>query len=133
MTTAFLLTVLISVLALVLYIWTGVVVGRARIKYNVPAPQIQGPEEFNRLFRIQQNTLEQIVLFLAALWLAYGVCPTIWPAIAGVVWLIGRIIYGKAYARDPNARGAGFIIAILVSMGLLLTALIGVIIQFAEK
>jgi hypothetical protein len=55
-------------LALVEYIVLVGLVGRARAKYGVKAPAISGPEAFDRIFRVQQNTLEGLVVFLPGLW-----------------------------------------------------------------
>jgi len=73
------------------------------------APAVTGAPEFERAFRIQQNTLEQLIWFLPSLWLfAFYVSPT-WGGILGLVWVGGRIHYALSYYRDPEARGPGFI------------------------
>src|SRR5690606_15413500 len=122
-----LLTSLVTLLALIVYLWTGLNVGRARGKYSVMAPAITGPEEFNRIFRVQQNTLEQLVLFLPALWLAHLAINAIWVPAVGAVWIVGRILYAFLYVRDPAKRGAGFMLTFLSTIILLLTALISTV------
>lgn len=119
MAIAFHLTVLVSALALIVYIWTSVLVGRARIRYGVHAPATSGPEEFERVFRVQQNTLEQLVLFLPVLWLAFVSFNTIWPAVVGLLWPLGRVIYALSYQADPKKRGPGFLLTFLPSLALL--------------
>lgn len=123
------LTIIVSIFALAVYLWTGLLVGRARTRYNVPAPATTGPEDFNRLFRVQQNTLEQLVLFLPALWLCYLVFHSLWPALVGLLWPIGRIIYALGYARAADKRHIAFAISWFVSLGLLIAALIGALLR----
>lgn len=125
MTVAFHLTVLVSLLALIYYIWTAAMVGRARARHGVKAPSTDGPEGFLCAFRLQQNTLEQLVLFLPVLWLAYISYNSIWPAFVGAVWLLGRVIYAYAYlVAGPQKRGPGFLLTFLSSLVLLLAVLL---------
>lgn len=42
-------------------------VARARATYRVPAPAIVGHEVFERYFRVQMNTLEQLVIFVPSI------------------------------------------------------------------
>ena len=99
---------IVTVVALLQFTWFGLLVGRARDKYGIAAPATHGNETFERHFRVHMNTLEQLVTFLPVLWIfAYMVSP-IWAAGLGVVYLIGRAIYGRAYVRDPKSRSLGF-------------------------
>src|SRR5450756_2618723 len=63
------LVAIVTVLVLIQYVVLGVRVGQARTRYGVEAPAISGHPMFERHFRIHQNTLEQLVVFLPALWL----------------------------------------------------------------
>jgi glutathione S-transferase len=118
------LTGLITTLALLLYFVLIINVGRARTKYKVPVPQMTGDPAFERVLRVQQNTLEQIVFFLPLFWLfSYFVNP-LWGAVAGGLWIIGRIIYAWGYYQATEKRGPGFAISALSSMALLLGALV---------
>jgi glutathione S-transferase len=117
------LTGLISVLALLLYFVLTINVGRARAKYKVPVPQMTGDPDFERVLRVQQNTLEQIIFFLPLLWLfSYFVNP-VWGAGLGTLWIIGRIIYAWGYYQATEKRGPGFAIASLSSIVLLIASL----------
>jgi len=120
---------LVTVLALLLYAATGFRVGQMRARHNVMAPSVSGPPEFERAFRVQQNTLEQIVLFIPALWLfAFLVSPN-WAGAIGLVWIGGRICYGSSYLRDPQKRGPGFLVAFGAAAVLLVGALVGAIVK----
>ncbi|MGA9573970.1 MAG: MAPEG family protein, partial [Lysobacterales bacterium] len=57
---------LIVLLALLQYVLFTARVGLARGKYHVDAPSCEGDENWNRLFRVQQNTLEQLIVFVPA-------------------------------------------------------------------
>lgn len=114
----------VTLLALLVYFWATLRVGQARMKYGVEAPATTGAPEFERAFRIQQNTLEQIVLFLPSLWLFALLVSDMWAGVAGLAWVIGRVLYVLGYARAAEKRGLGFTIALLASVVLLLGALI---------
>ena len=115
---------IVTVFALLQFIWFGVQVGRARAKYGVAAPAASGNEIFERHFRVQMNTLEQLVLFLPALWIfGYHVSP-IWAAGLGVVFIIGRFIYASAYVRDPKRRSLGFSLTALPTLAMMVGILV---------
>ena len=111
--------------ALLMYFWVTVRAGAARGKYKVPAPAITGAPEFERAFRVQQNTLEQMMLFLPSLWLFAALIGDRWAGIAGLVWVVGRIAYAVGYAQAAEKRSAGFIISMLASLVLLIGAIVG--------
>ena len=101
------LTVLVTVFALLVYVAVTLGVGRARMRTGVKAPDMDGPAEFQRAVRVQMNTLEQIAMFLPALWLfalSWGDRPA---ALIGVLWPLARIVYARAYMADPAKRGPG--------------------------
>lgn len=94
-------------------------VGYARGRYKVSAPATTGPFEFECAFRVQMNTLENAVMFLPALWLAAIYFSPRIAAAVGAVWLVARLWYAFAYARNPKSRGAPFVIA-YASWGMLM-------------
>jgi uncharacterized membrane protein YecN with MAPEG domain len=100
-----------------------------RHRFDVKAPSVSGPPEFERAQRVQQNTLEQIVLFMPALWLFVLLVSGFWGGVVGLVWVAGRIFYAVSYQRDPETRGPGFIVALAASAILLLGALAGAIVN----
>ena len=117
------LTVLASGAALIIYIAVFMIAGRARTTYGVAAPAVHGHIEFEKRHRVQMNTLEQLVLFLPALWLAAPVLGDRNTALIGAVWSLGRIVYAAAYVRDPKTRSLGFGLTLVPSLILLVAAL----------
>jgi glutathione S-transferase len=119
-------TGLITILMLLLYFWTAIKVGKARGTYGVKAPATSGPEEFNLIYRGHVNTLEQLVLTLPALWLFAVYVGDIWAAAAGLVWIIGRVIYVTSYGKAADKRGMGFMIGLLATACVLMGSLISI-------
>ena len=111
---------IVIVLALIQYFVFGMLVGKARGTYEVHAPAISGHPVFERYYRVHQNTLEMIVMFIPAIVLfSYLVRPDIAAGI-GAFYLVGRIIYLRAYVADPAKRGLGFMVSMLPVLVLLL-------------
>lgn len=117
----------ITGLAIFVYLWTGIVVGKARKVHGVDYPNTQGSDDFNRVWRAHQNTLEQFAIFIPSLWLFAIVVNDCWAAALGLAWIIGRILYVRGYTIAAQKRGPGFLIAILSTAALLFGAL-GVIV-----
>jgi len=118
---------IVSVLALLQYVAFGAAVAHARGKYGVRAPAVAGHEVFERYFRVQQNTLELIVVLLPALWLFAQYVDANWAAGLGVAYLLGRTLYFFGYVRDPAKRELGFGLTALPIVVLLVGALIGAV------
>jgi glutathione S-transferase len=129
-----LVAISITVLALFQFLVFGALVGRARGRYGVHAPAVSGNEVFERYFRVQMNTLEQLVLLLPALWIAatYAFVAYYWIALLGVMYLIGRILYLRGYVADPKKRELGFALSSLPVLALIVIDLIGVIIRWVK-
>ena len=113
--------------ALLVLLWTVFEVGRARGRYGIKAPAVTGHPDFERIFRVQMNTLEQSVLFFPALWLCANYFRADVAGIAGLVWVVGRIWYAIGYYRAAAARGAGFGLSMLAFAVLLAGAAFGLI------
>ena len=118
---------LVAILALLQFFAFALLVGRARGKYGVKAPAITGNEMFERAFRVQMNTLELLVLFLPALYLSAKYWSPLYVAGAGAIYIIGRIVYWRAYMAAPQTRTLGFALSIGPCLVLLVAALVGVI------
>ena len=117
------LTALITCLAILLYFLTSVSVAKARATFGIKAPAISGNVDFERVFRVQMNTLEWMPIFLPSLWLfAIYISDPIAAAI-GLVWVAGRILYMTGYSQAAEKRGRGFGIQALATIILWLGAL----------
>ena len=114
---------IVTLLSLLVYLWTGIRVGGARAKTGINAPAMTGDPILERAVRIQMNTLEWLPVYLAALWLFALYWNDRVAALAGVVWMVGRIIYALTYAADPGKRSLGFMIQALATTVLLFGAL----------
>jgi glutathione S-transferase len=124
-----LLSAVVTILAILLYSYMSVRVGQMRGKHNITAPSTSGHPEFERAFRIHYNTLEALAVFITLLWLATIYFHTLpWlPALVGLLWVIGRVIYMTGYTADPAKRGTGFGISMLCQFVLLVLAIIGIV------
>jgi glutathione S-transferase len=116
---------LVSGLVLLQYVGFGILVGNARGKYGVKAPAITGHEVFERHFRVQQNTLELLVVMLPAMWLFARYVSPAWAAGLGLVYFGGRLVYLRSYVADPASRSAGFGLSMLPVLAMVLGAMIG--------
>jgi len=120
---------IVVIVSLLQYFGFGLAVARARGRYQCPAPATTGHEMFERYYRVQMNTLEQLVLFLPATVLFAWVFDPRWAAALGVVWIVGRLLYFRSYVRDPRSRALGFALTALPSLGMLGAALVGLVLQ----
>lgn len=116
---------IVAALAIVQYFYFGFMVGRARQRYGVKAPATSGHEQFDRAYRVQMNTLEQLVGFLPALILASFYVPAGVAAGLGLVYLVGRFIYRQQYLSNPSRRGPGFLLTIAPTTALLVCVFVG--------
>jgi glutathione S-transferase len=101
-------TALVTCLAILFYFMTSVEVAKARAKFGIKAPAISGNPDFERVFRVQMNTLEWLPIFLPALWLFAIYISDAIAAVLGLVWIAGRILYMTGYSKAANKRGRGF-------------------------
>lgn len=118
---------IVTALALIQYLWLGLNVGGARKKYGVAAPATTGNEAFERVFRVHANTTEQLVMFLPPMWICAHYWNPAWVAALGVLFIIGRFVYSKAYITDPKSRSLGFMLTFIPIFWFLVGTLVGAI------
>ena len=105
------LPALVTLLAVLWYVVTGIQVGRMRTRYGVRAPATTGDPAFERAFRVQMNELEQLVAFLPAMWIFAVFGDTRLAAAIAGVWLVGRVVYAIGYWAEARRRHLGFSIS----------------------
>jgi glutathione S-transferase len=122
-------TALIILLALAQYLYFTLRVGAGRARYGVQAPHTSGNENWERLFRVQQNTLEQLIVFIPALAVFGMYLSARWAVLPGVLFLVGRQLYSHEYVNNPKSRGPGMGLTFFANAALIIGALVGVILK----
>jgi glutathione S-transferase len=123
-------TAFVTLLDMILYFILALNVARARNKYKVEPPNVDGPPEFRRIFRVQMNMLEQMAMHLPILWIAAYAMDDVFAAAFGSVWLLGRLLYAIRYYQKASRRMKGFFIGLGANVILLLGALAGTVASF---
>jgi glutathione S-transferase len=118
---------IVTALAVLQFIVFGFKVGAARGRYGVKAPAITGNDIFERHFRVQQNTLEQLIVFLPGIYLFARYFNPLVAAALGAVYLVGRELYAFTYVKDPAKRDVGYGMTFLPMVILVAGGLIGAI------
>ena len=118
---------LIVLLALLQYVWFTLRVGITRGKYNIDAPTCEGDETWERLFRVQQNTIEQLIILIPASYAFAYYMNSFWVLVPGAVFIIGRFIYSAEYLKDPKTRAPGMSLTLAANAALILGALFGLL------
>ena len=125
-------TALVTLAAVALYFWTGLAVANARQKFGVMVPATTGHADFERVFRVQQNTLEWMPIFLPLLWFFVLYVNDWAAALLGLVWLVGRVLYIRGYTEAADKRHKGFALQALACGALLIGTLAGIIWRMAH-
>lgn len=120
---------ILSSVALLVYYFTLFKAGMARLRFDVPAPSHEGPEEYVRYVRAHQNTLEHLVLFLPGLWLFSLAVSPLWAAGIGLLWPVGRVWYALGYYRAADARRLGLYLSMPPIYIFVLGSLIGFLLR----
>ena len=103
-------TALVTCLAILFYFFTTIQVSKARAAFGIKVPATSGNPDFERVFRVQMNTLEWMVVFLPSLWLFAIYISDPIAAVLGLVWIVGRMLYLTGYSQAANKRELGFAI-----------------------
>jgi uncharacterized membrane protein YecN with MAPEG domain len=120
-------TAFVAALALIEYMVIATLTGRARATYDVKAPATTGHPMFERWYRVQMNTLEQLIIFLPALFMFARLVSARWAGWIGLVFIVGRAIYARSYVADPASRTVGFVLTFVPNVLLVLGSLLGAI------
>jgi len=121
---------IVTILILGQYFYFSILVGRARMKHQILAPATTGEAVFERCFRVHQNTLEQLVVFVPCMWFFAMYVNALIAATLGLVFMIGRQFYCVDYIQDPEKRTRGFVIGQLAQTVALLGGLIGAVLAW---
>jgi uncharacterized MAPEG superfamily protein len=113
-------------LALLEYIVMAALVGRARGKYGVAAPATTGHPGFERANRVHVNTLENLIIFVPAVWIFATYVSSFYAAILGGLFVVARALYAIGYLQAAEKRGVGAGITGIVNIVLVVGGLIGV-------
>jgi glutathione S-transferase len=117
---------LVAITAVLQFLFFSMMTGRARMKSGLEAPAMTGDEGFERMYRVQMNTLEALVMFIPALFIASNYWSYLLISGLGVVYLLGRFIYWRAYVAAPKKRGLGFMLSIFPTFILIILSIIGI-------
>ncbi len=121
------LVAIMTALALMQFRYFGFQVGRMRAKHSVSAPETRGDPEFMRMFRIHQNTMEQLVVFVPSMWIFAHYWDPRWAAAVGLIYIASRFVYYLSYLKDPKDRGRGFGIGFVAITVLLVGSIAGAV------
>jgi len=120
---------LVILLALLEYSLFGALVSRARGRFGIKAPAITGNPEFERYFRVQQNTLEHLIILIPSMIIFAWYLSAIGSVVLGLVFVVARGFYAYTYVKEPASRHYPAVISGLVTMILLLGGLVGAVLR----
>ena len=121
--------IILILVALLQYIVFIGKVGFSRGKFDVKAPKTVGNEVWERMFRVQQNTMEQLVIFIPAMLSFSAYVSKSWVLLPGVLFIVGRQIYAHLYVKEPETRSLGMVLSYFSNIALVLGSLIAIVID----
>ena len=120
---------LVTILVVLQFVAFGILVGMARHRHGIQAPATSGHPQFECYFRVHMNTLETLVVLLPSMWIAAQFWSPRLCAALGAVYLVGRMMYLRAYVSSPKTRALGYNLSITPALVLALAALVGIVRQ----
>lgn len=124
------LIITIIMIALLQYSFFIFKVGFSRGKYGVVAPKTTGNDQWERLFRVQQNTMEQLVIFIPAIVIFSHTVSIQWALLPGVLFIVGRQAYYHLYTKNPESRALGMVLSFFSNIGMLLAVLVALVLNY---
>jgi glutathione S-transferase len=124
------LTAIVIGLALIEYSVFTMLCGRERGRCGVVAPATTGDPTFERYFRVQQNSVEQLIIFVPAMFFFGHYVSAPIGAGLGLVFILGRALFARGYYVEPPKRASGFGLSLLSNLVLLLGGLIGAVVAY---
>jgi glutathione S-transferase len=122
-------TALVSLAAVLVYFFFSTQVARAHVKFGVKLPATSGNPDFERVYRVQMNTLEWMPTFLVPLWLFALYLSDVWAAVLGIVWIVGRLMYFVGYSQAVEKRVPGFFVQAIACTVLVIGAATGIVMR----
>lgn len=126
------LLAIVTILALLQLLMFTADVGKARMRTGIKAPAMSGDPDLERHQRVHQNTVEQLVIFLPALWLFGIFLHAMAAAALGILFIIGRFMYRTGYIEEPAKRHNGFMVGITATIILLIGGLVGAVLSLVQ-
>jgi glutathione S-transferase len=126
-------TSIVTMLVVLVYFFIATRVPLARRRFNVQLPATTGHPDFERVFRVHQNMLEWMPIFLPSLWLCAIYLSDVAAAAVGVVWVVGRVLYYVGYAGAVERRLPGFFIQAMACFLLIIGAITGMAMRFGTS
>jgi glutathione S-transferase len=123
-------TSVVTLIVVLFYLFIGTRVPVARRKFNVQLPATTGHPDFERVFRVHQNMLEWMPIFLPSLWLCAVYLSDVGAAALGVAWIVGRALYYVGYRQAVGKRIPGFFIQAAACFVLIIGAAVGMAMRF---
>ena len=93
------LTTITIALALLEYTVFTMLCGRARARCGIVAPATSGDPTFERYFRVQQNSVEQLIIFVPAMLLFGHYVSAPIGAGLGLVFILGRALFAAVTTK----------------------------------
>jgi uncharacterized membrane protein YecN with MAPEG domain len=101
---SFTITILISLLALLQTFGLDVYISLNKFKRGVQDPEIVNDETFKKVYKIYNNTVSDLILFLPLLWMFSSLESDNMAGLLGIIWLFGRFHYDFAFFKNPSSR-----------------------------
>jgi len=119
-------SIALILIALLQFIFFTGRAGFSREKYDIKAPKTVGNERWERIYRIQQNTMEQLLIFIPGTVIFSLYVSATWVLLPGILFIVGRHIYSRLYLESPENRGPGMVLSFFSNIFLVIAGLVGI-------